>query len=71
MVEVYSRLYLGSLEDSLNERLLQDHNITYLLSIHDVSDEVPLTASNRHYYRIKAADALSQDLTPIFSEALM
>jgi protein-tyrosine phosphatase len=70
MVEVYPRLYLGSLEDSLNERLLRDHNITYLLSIHDVSDEVPLTARNRHYFRIKAADDLSQDLTPTFSRAI-
>jgi len=70
MAEVYPRLYLGSLEDSLNERLLQDHNITYLLSIHDVSDEVPLTARNRHYFRINAADALSQDLTPTFSKAI-
>lgn len=70
MVEVYPRLYLGSLEDSLNERLLQDHNITYLLSIHDVSDEIPPTARNRHYFRIKAADTLSQDLTPTFSRAV-
>ncbi len=70
MAEVYPGLYLGSLEDSLNEKLLQDHNITYLLSIHDVSDEMPVTARNRHYFRIKAADAVSQDLTPTFSRAI-
>ena len=70
MVEVYPRLYLGSYEDSLNERLLEDHNITYLLSIHDVTDEIPPTANGRHYFRIKAADSLSQDLTPTFSRAI-
>lgn len=70
MVEVYPRLYLGSYENSLDERLLRDHNITYLLSIHDVSDEIPITAKNRHYFRIKAADTLSQDLTPTFSRAI-
>lgn len=70
IVKVYPKLYLGSYENSIDERLLTEHNITYLLSIHDMSDNIPPTAKNRHYFRIKAADSLNQDLKPTFAKAI-
>jgi protein-tyrosine phosphatase len=70
MTKIYSNLYLGSYENSLDEKELSRANITHILAIHDHTSKIPKTAYSRVFLKFHAADNLYQDVTPYFNQAI-
>ncbi|XP_029683772.1 dual specificity protein phosphatase 22-B isoform X2 [Takifugu rubripes] len=66
--KVLPDLYLGNIKDARDEKLLAQHNITHILSIHDTA--APLL-EDMTYLCISAADHSRQNLTQYFRDSIM
>jgi len=62
-------LYLGSQVDAMNQEVLKNHNITYILNV-STSCPKPDFIKDSHFLRIPVNDNYSDKLLPYFKEAI-
>ncbi|XP_028300631.1 dual specificity protein phosphatase 22-B-like isoform X2 [Gouania willdenowi] len=66
--KVLPDLYLGNIKDAGDRELLEKHNITHILSIHDTAAPV---LEDKTYLCIRAADHSKHNLTQYFRESIV
>ncbi|CAF3467002.1 unnamed protein product [Rotaria socialis] len=64
-------LYLGSQEDVLSSKVMQDHRITHVINVSMTGQRAPFLDENddEHFLRIPVNDCLNAQLLPYFDQA--
>ncbi|CAF1467774.1 unnamed protein product [Adineta steineri] len=64
-------LYLGSQEDALSTKVMQDHHITHVINVSITGQKAPFLDENddEHFLRIPINDCLNALLLPFFDQA--